>query len=123
MPTINKKKLCSKHGIYNAIESPQCPKCKKVSNKTYDSTMRAKDRAKIYNSIQWKDIRIKALVRDEMMCVICRRNGVDTQAKEVDHIIELQDRQDLAYKLDNLQSLCKTCHSIKTAKEKKDREL
>jgi len=123
MPTINKKKICGKHGIYNAIESPQCPKCKKVSNKTYDNTMRAKDRTKIYNSRQWKNIRVKALVRDEFMCVMCRANGIDTKAEEVDHILELQDRQDLAFDLDNLQSLCKPCHSKKTAKEKEERGL
>lgn len=121
MPIINRKKLCPKHGIYNAIESPQCPKCKKVSNKTYDTTMRAKDRSKIYNSKKWKDVRVKALVRDEFMCVSCRKNNIDTQAEEVDHIIELQDRIDLAFELDNTQSLCRPCHSKKTHEEKQNR--
>ena len=114
--------MCNKHGFYNATESPQCPKCKKVSNKTYDTTMRSKDRAKIYNSKKWKDIRVKAMVRDEFMCVTCRKNDIDTEAEEVDHIIELQDRPDLAYELDNLQSLCKPCHSKKTKLEKQNRE-
>lgn len=123
MPTINKTKLCPKHGFYNAIESPQCPKCKKTSDKTYDTTMRAKDRAKIYNSKKWKDIRVKALVRDEMMCCECKRNGIDTLGEEVDHVKELQDYPELAFELDNLEYLCKPCHSKKTKLEKKEREL
>jgi len=84
--------------------------------------MRSKDRAKIYNSRQWKLVRVEALVRDEFMCVMCRANGTDTEAEEVDHILELQDRLDLAFELDNLQSLCKPCHSQKTRDEKQRRE-
>jgi len=122
MPTINTRKICNKHGFYNAIENTSCPKCKKANNKTYDKTMRSKDRAKIYNSKKWKDVRVKALVRDELMCVMCRAKGIDAKAEEVDHILELQDRLDLAFELDNLQSLCKPCHSKKTKLEKQERE-
>ena len=110
MPTINKKKICGRHGFYNAIESPQCPKCKKVSNKTYDTSMRAKDRSKIYNSKRWKEVRVKAMVRDSCMCGPCKKEGVDTIATEVHHIKELKDRPDLAFDLDNLESICHACH-------------
>lgn len=121
MPQINKRKICNKHGFYDAIENASCPKCKKQSNKTYDSTMRSKDRAKIYNSKKWKVVREKAIIRDNMMCQECLRNGIHTQGKEVDHIIELSDRPDLAYDLDNLEYLCVPCHRKKTEKEKNKR--
>jgi 5-methylcytosine-specific restriction protein A len=121
MPRINKRKLCQKHGFYLTEESTQCPKCKKESNKTYDTNMRSKDRAKIYNSKKWKQVRELAILRDSMMCQECRRNGVDTMFDEVDHIIELQDRPDLAFELDNLQCLCKPCHSIKSRDERDKR--
>ena len=121
MPTINKKKLCNKHGFYNAIESPQCPKCKKVSNKTYDVTMRSKDRQKIYNSPKWKKVRELAIIRDCMMCQECKRNGIDTKFDEVDHIIELSDKPELAFDLDNLQCLCKPCHAQKSRDERDKR--
>lgn len=110
MPTINKKKLCPKHGIYNAIENTSCPKCKKVSDKTYDTVFRNKDRVKIYNSKRWKNIREVALIRDECMCIPCKNKGISTIATEVHHKIELSERPDLAYDLDNLESICHACH-------------
>ncbi len=118
MPTINKRKLCPKHGLYNAIENPQgCPKCKKVSNKTYDTTMRAKDRAKIYNSKKWKKVRERVLIRDNLMCKICRDNKLSTIAVEVHHIQYLEHREDLAYDMDNLISICRKCHMEIHAKD------
>lgn len=38
-------------------------------------------------------------------------------ANEVDHIISRRKRPDLVFDLDNLQPLCKACHSTKTRKE------
>jgi len=121
MPTINRRKICPKHSFYDAIENPSCPECKKVSDKTYDKTMRASDRQKIYNDKRWKIVREKAMIRDLMMCCECRRNGISTLGEEVDHVIELQDRIDLAFDLDNLEYLCKPCHSKKTKIEKAKR--
>ncbi|WP_418186746.1 HNH endonuclease [Aliarcobacter lanthieri] len=119
MPVINKTKLCNKHSFYNAIENPNgCPLCKKENDKIYDSELRAKDRKKIYNSKNWKDIRKKALLRDDYMCVICKSKGIETIATEVDHIIELKENISKAYDLNNLQSLCHGCHMEKTQKEK-----
>ncbi len=121
MAKLNKRKLCSTHGFYNAIESPSCPLCKKQTNKTYDTTLRAKDRQKIYNSKKWKTVREQAILRDLFKCQECKRNGIDTQGEEVDHIVELSDDISLAYELSNLQFLCKACHSKKTYKEKTNR--
>lgn len=106
MPTINRTKLCSKHGFYNGIENKQCPQCAKENNKSYDNNIRAKDRAKVYNSKRWKQVREKALLRDGMICQICKQEV----ATIVHHILELKDRFDLAYELDNLESVCAACH-------------
>lgn len=118
MPTINKKKICNKHGIY---QGDRCPKCATIDNKTYDKTMRAKDRKKIYNSNRWKKVRLEAMIRDDFMCCECRRNGIDTQGKEVDHVKELKDNIELAYDVNNLEYLCVPCHRAKTEKEKRNR--
>jgi len=56
------------------------------------------------------------------MCVYCRRYGVDVKGQEVDHIIELSDGGS-PFELDNLQLLCKPCHSKKSAKEKRNRKI
>lgn len=110
MPTINKRKICNKHGFYDAITNASCPQCKKQSNKTYDKTLRAQDRKKIYNSKKWAIVREQAIIRDKMMCVPCYKKGIKTLATEVHHIIELSEDISLAYELSNLQSICHSCH-------------
>jgi 5-methylcytosine-specific restriction protein A len=110
MPTINKNKLCQKHGFYNAIQNDRCPDCKRSSDKTYDKTIRKSERVKIYNSKRWKQVRELALIRDNMMCQVCKEQGKDVLADEVHHIIELSEDITKAYDLDNLQSICHSCH-------------
>ena len=47
----------------------------------------------------------------------CLRAGKATQGSEVDHIIPHKGDQDLFWDADNLQTLCRSCHSTKTASE------
>ena len=112
MPTINKIKYCHLHGKYNAIENKRCPRCeqerinrKRETDKKYDRELRAKDRKAIYNTIEWQIVREEALIRDNLMCQKC-----GSIAEEVHHIIELKDDITKAFDLDNLMSLCRTCH-------------
>lgn len=51
------------------------------------------------------------------MCVHCAAEGKMRKAVEVDHIVSLRQNHALKYDLDNLQALCKRCHSRKTAIE------
>ena len=111
MALINKKRICNKHGFYNAIDNPNgCPLCKKQSDTHYSTNIRAKDKAKIYNSSRWKQVRRQALLRDNLMCIECKKIGVDTIATEVHHIIELNDDISKAFDLDNLESICHKHH-------------
>ena len=110
MPTINKRKICTIHGFYDATLSSSCPLCKKSSDKRYNSTMRLSDIKKIYNSKKWADVRQRVLLRDDYLCVECRKNGVETRATEVHHIIEVKDDISKAYDINNLESICHRCH-------------
>lgn len=59
---------------------------------------------------RWKALRMQALTRDGWQCVQCgKRLGL-----EIDHIKPVRHRPDLAYDLNNLQTLCGACHSRKT---------
>lgn len=63
----------------------------------------------------WMKIRARILRRDNGICQECLRNGRVTKAAQVDHITSLHlggDDNDA-----NLQSLCKDCHDVKTARE------
>ena len=113
MATI-RSKLCSKHGKYSVNTTrDKCPSC----TKSYDKNVRNKESVKIYNSKQWKkEARPATLLRDGFKCVVCKSKD----NLVVDHIKELIDGGD-AYNIDNLQTLCKKCHAIKTEEEKNKR--
>ena len=66
----------------------------------------------------WYKLRKQALTRDEHLCQTCLSDGVYTMAKEVDHIKPKYLGGDDS--LDNLSSICHTCHLIKTKRESLD---
>ena len=77
----------------------------------------AKEFAKaFYNSRAWQDVRQLRIGMDKGLCCKCGRPG-----NEVDHIIELTPDniydEMIALNLDNLQTLCHTCHTRKTKAE------
>jgi 5-methylcytosine-specific restriction endonuclease McrA len=68
-----------------------------------------------YTSTAWRSLRKQALERDHHECVWCASEGrVTTKSHailEVDHIQELEHHPELALELDNLRTLCKSCHN------------
>ncbi len=65
----------------------------------------------MYDKRSWRDgIRVHQL-QLEPLCRMCRESGTITAATEVDH----RDGDPTNNAQENLQSLCKPCHSIKTA--------
>lgn len=67
--------------------------------------------AKLYGKPRWKKLRMKQLT----ISPDCEKCG--SKATEVDHKIPHKGHFGLFYSLENLQSLCKRCHSSKTARE------
>lgn len=65
-----------------------------------------------YGSANWRWLRTIILARDPI-CVACKR----AHATDIDHVIP--KREGGPDSLDNLQSLCKSCHSKKTFRERK----
>ncbi|WP_372340415.1 HNH endonuclease [Parvularcula sp. IMCC14364] len=62
---------------------------------------------------RWKALRQKVLRRDGFACVQCGA----VRRLEVDHIMRVRTHPDLAWEMDNLQTLCGSCHAIKTRQE------
>lgn len=81
---------------------------------TYDQTRRSAT-ARGYDA-QWRRFRLVYLKRNPL-CRHCKQRGEVRSATEVDHIEPLRDAPHRKYDEENLQGLCKTCHSIKTAAE------
>lgn len=59
----------------------------------------------IYNKQQWKRVRMMKLKRTPL-CEVC-----NNPAEHVHHIRPVKEDISLAYDLNNLQSLCISCHS------------
>jgi 5-methylcytosine-specific restriction endonuclease McrA len=65
--------------------------------------------ARIKNSREWKTARADCLDRDGHACIRCG----ETEGLEADHIVRLVDAPELAFDLENLQTLCTDCHDEK----------
>ncbi len=97
MPTIKK-----------SVRRPWQPERKVQSGRIHSNT-------KFYQSTQWRKLRAVQLDR-QPTCQECEKRGVSILAKVVDHILPInQGGEPLS--LDNLQSLCHTCHNRKSGRE------
>ena len=77
----------------------------------------AKDKAEIYNSREWKELRIAKLRSTNGLCEECMKDGVVTQATCVHHVVPIEtaktkdEMKRLAFDWNNLMSLCQSCHN------------
>jgi len=68
------------------------------------------------NGAAWRVLREEVLMRDPV-CKLCLKRGIFTPSTQVDHIENnLGDYTDVN-EMDNLQGLCDSCHSLKTAQD------
>ena len=70
---------------------------------------------RLYNTRAWKRRRA-AQLRKEPWCAECLRANVYTPATEADHVVPHRG-DPVKFFTGKLQSMCKACHSGKTAKE------
>ena len=99
----------------NQIQKRKMPTIYKPKSKRNNEGKR-KERMKIYNSARWRELRRLKLSQDPL-CEMCKRNGIVTLATDVHHKQSFMDYHDtqtrnvLAFSMDNLMSLCDSCHS------------
>ena len=114
MPSISRR-VCTiqGHGIYSG---KRCPKCQTAIQKTYNDN-RDKESEKFYHTARWRNLRKQQLTKHPL-CINFEECG--NVATIVDHIVEVKDGG-AKFDLGNTQSMCRSCHSRKTAEEKKKR--
>lgn len=76
----------------------------------------AKDKQEIYNSREWKELRIQKL-RANPLCEECMKHGIVTSARSVHHVVPIEtartkdEMRRLAFDVNNLRALCFACHA------------
>ncbi|MEN6325802.1 MAG: HNH endonuclease [Syntrophomonas sp.] len=85
-------------------------------HKDYKAERTDKDIQAIYTSKEWFKLRARKLKKNPI-CELCKRD----KATMVDHIIEIKDGG-APFDIENLQSSCWSCHTIKTAEERRKRK-
>ena len=76
-----------------------------------------KDKQEIYNSREWKELRIAKLRSTNGLCEECMKEGIVTAAHAVHHRHPIEDStskaemRKWAFMWDNLVSVCDACHA------------
>ena len=77
----------------------------------------AKDKAEIYNSREWKELRIAKFRSTNGLCEECLKQGIVTSARCVHHVVPIEtartkdEMKRLAFDVNNLRALCFACHA------------
>ena len=124
---MNIKKRCNKAGCRALINSHEsyCPKHKQTTNIYYNKARNQNnpEYVNFYKSSDWVKTRYQALLRDEFLCRRCiEEHGELKEADLVHHYVETRDDWDKRLDIDNLISLCNTCHSQVHSKPQQNRK-
>ncbi|EKD87947.1 MAG: HNH endonuclease [uncultured bacterium] len=106
-------RTCAFHGCPELVNSGYCEKHKPVIASQADDYHPQWQH--LYDSRKWKRLRRIQLTK-EPWCAECLRANIFTAATDADHVDPHRGNPDLFFK-GKLQSLCKPCHSRKTANE------
>lgn len=113
--SLRPKSICCYAGCQRTIEQPKyCPahlKIMELREKARKNNHQS-EFTKLYNW-DWRKFRDR-YVKEHPLCIHCLANGILTPTQEVDHIVPHQGDKDKFWDADNLQALCKSCHSKKT---------
>ena len=77
----------------------------------------AKDKAEIYNSREWRELRAAKLCSTNGLCEECLKQGIVTPARCVHHVVPIEtartkdEMKRLAFDVNNLLALCFACHA------------
>lgn len=105
-------KYCSKHAELD-----------KRDYSTYNKTVRTRNATKaeqtnFYRTRQWSALRQQVLEQQHYLCQYCKANGRVKPAKVVDHIVPVEFDETSKADVDNLATICSSCHTVKSAWER-----
>ena len=109
---------CRHNGCRELVTPPGFCKAHQTVKYTQARASRSAEKVehdRFYARVAWRNVRALQL-SIEPLCRECRKRGRLVQATVVDHILA-RNHGGSEYELDNLQSMCKSCHDSKTARE------
>ena len=106
------KRPCSYPGCPRLTDRQYCEEHQKVMNKDYEKYDRNPLTKKRYGRA-WERIR-RQYVQLHPFCELCLEQGIATRVEHVHHKLPIEEGGSNDF--DNLQSLCKSCHSKLHAK-------
>ena len=105
---------CKRPGCFALTREGYCPEHKPKQAQRRES---AEWHAWYFLPIWTDDLRPTQLFR-EPFCRECARKGIRTRATDVDHVVDHKGVWERFIDRANLQSLCHSCHSRKTMRER-----
>ena len=117
MPTIPSNTKCAMLGCKNnkARFSSNCVEHGGRDTQRYSGKRLTN---KMYDTAQWARLR-QIQLSSQPLCAGCLADGVITAAVHVDHVFPWTQISKEAFYINIFQSLCHSCHSAKTALERK----
>lgn len=104
---------CRHPGCYRLVPGGYCTEHQPKAN---PRGQKARTWRWMYGTPEWGTLRSDQLLR-EPLCRECAMQGIRTMATDVDHIVDHKGNWAVFTDPSNLQSLCHSCHSRKTAAE------
>jgi 5-methylcytosine-specific restriction enzyme A len=105
---------CKRSGCPGLVRDGVCSACGPLrAQRQADHDARRGTAADRGYDRRWQRIRVRYL-RQHPLCVACGSRGIVTPATDVDHIVA--KRRGGPDNESNLQALCHSCHSAKTAR-------
>lgn len=112
---------CNHPGCPSLSDQAYCEQHRKEvkgeNNRRYDTDRRDKGMRAFYTSTAWRHLR-ELKLKQMPMCEECYRQGRISKAVIVDHIKPARESLSDRLNIDNLQSLCRSCHNKKTATDR-----
>ena len=108
---------CPAVGCRELTRGGRCEKHKQQQRREHEgSEGRLRDQ-RFYSTARWKLARAVKLGRDPL-CEEHLRQGRTVVATQVHHKVPRKDRPDLSLVVENLESLCASCHSKESMRER-----
>jgi 5-methylcytosine-specific restriction protein A len=94
-----------------------CEEHRRQRNREYNLQRKAdpNSNSDFYRSPEWRALR-KAYIQANPCCEVCRENGREVVATTVDHRVPIR-QGGASLEWSNLQAMCTSCHSRKSARE------